>query len=168
MSGRAHWLRWQKSCRPQVRPSHIAHYLQKEHLINIVSAYQAHHFWMDHFAVLPSLPTLPSDQEVDHCQVTLSKVVMLRDLQSCSGADDVYQWWAQAETITFYRQNLAAAPVTSRMLGLSTAVSLFNKQSRPNLTQSEPCTRVAVRCSALQSLRTKLLSDRLLCTRWFS
>ena len=35
---------WQKSCGPRVRPSHVAHYLQKEHLTNIVSAYQAHHF----------------------------------------------------------------------------------------------------------------------------
>ena len=42
-------------------------------------------------AVLPSLPTLPSNQAVDHCQAALSKVVILLDLQSCSGADDVYQ-----------------------------------------------------------------------------
>ena len=43
---------------------------------------------------------------------------------------------AQAETITVYRQNLAGAPVTSRQLELSTAVSLFNKQSKPNVTQN--------------------------------
>ena len=48
-------------------------------------------FLNDHRAVLPSLPILPSNQEVDHCQVALSKVVVPLDLQSNSGADDVYQ-----------------------------------------------------------------------------
>ncbi|DBA94015.1 TPA: hypothetical protein ACH3X1_001667 [Trebouxia sp. C0004] len=71
--------------------SHVAHYLQKEHLTNIVSAYQAYQFSMDHLAVLPSPPTLLSNQEVDHFQVAVSKVVIPRDRQSCSGADDVYQ-----------------------------------------------------------------------------
>ena len=56
-----------------------------------MSAYQAYHSCKDHRAVLPSLPTPPSNQEVDHCQVALSKVMIPLDLQSCSGADDVYQ-----------------------------------------------------------------------------
>ena len=48
----------------------------------------SYHFCKDHLAVLPSLPT---PQEVDHCQVVLSKVVIPLDLQSYNGADDVYQ-----------------------------------------------------------------------------
>ena len=58
----------------------------------MMSAYQACHSCKVILAeMLPSLPTPPSNQEVDHCQVALSKVVAPLDLQSCSGADDVYQ-----------------------------------------------------------------------------
>lgn len=100
--------------------------------------YQAYQFQMNHFEVLPSLPTLPSDQKVDHCQVAVSKLVIPLDPQSSSVADAVYQLRAQAESIALYRQNLAAAPVTSGKLGRSTAASLLNRQSRPKLTQTGP------------------------------
>ena len=59
VTGTAHELRWQQSCRPS--KSHYT--LLAERIPKMMSAYQAYRFKMDHIAILPSPLTLPSNQK---------------------------------------------------------------------------------------------------------